>query len=324
MPLNNQECEFPNSVPEEVLVSVTIITYNHAPYVRQAIEGALMQETDFPYEVCIGEDDSTDGTREICIEYAKKYPEKIRLFLRSDADKIYLDGKKTGKYNSRMTVAACRGKYLASCEGDDYWIDPRKLQLQVDAMEADPRISICATRVVVKHEGDRAHVPDRLNKILSPDGCVTAEKFLYGYRINTCSRIVRRQDLVGAIDWASEFVGGDLAGMLSLVKDGNYCKVLNKCTAVYRVHGKGAWSGRNVSSVEQLDYMLRFLIAAKPHVSESIYRHLDACIVRYQLGVHFHSRQWLKFIKLAIISLPLQLFFVWHTKKIRFLAKKYS
>lgn len=101
-------------------VSVVIITYNHADFIADAIEGALMQETDFPYEIIIGEDESEDGTREICIDYAERYPERIRLFLRSREDVIYINGRPTGRFNSVESLKAARGEYIAACEGDDY------------------------------------------------------------------------------------------------------------------------------------------------------------------------------------------------------------
>ncbi len=114
----------------EPLVSVDMITYNHAPYIAQAIEGVLQQKTNFPFELVIGEDCSTDGTREIVIEYKKKYPDIIRP--------VMSDKNVGAKENSYRTMKACNGKYIAYCEGDDYWHRPDKLQKQVDYMESHP------------------------------------------------------------------------------------------------------------------------------------------------------------------------------------------
>jgi glycosyltransferase involved in cell wall biosynthesis len=115
---------------KEPLVSVKMITYNHAPFIPRAIEGVLNQKTDFPYELVIGEDCSTDGTREIVFEYQNKYPDIIRV--------ITSDMNVGMKKNGYRTTKACRGKYIAYCEGDDYWHDPNKLQKQVDYMESRP------------------------------------------------------------------------------------------------------------------------------------------------------------------------------------------
>ena len=114
---------------ETPLVSVKMITYNHAPYIAQAIEGVLSQKTDFPYELVIGEDCSTDGTREIVLRYAEAHPDVIRV--------VTSDSNVGSRANSRRTTEACRGKYIAWCEGDDYWQRDDKLQLQVDYLEAN-------------------------------------------------------------------------------------------------------------------------------------------------------------------------------------------
>lgn len=123
-------------------VSVCLITYNHAPYIRECLDSLLMQETSFPYEICVGEDESTDGTREICIEYAEKYPGRIRLFLRSQSEPGRENFLSQGVYNYIETTKACRGKYVALCDGDDAWIDSLKLQKQFDIMEANPGVSL--------------------------------------------------------------------------------------------------------------------------------------------------------------------------------------
>lgn len=133
------EVNFIDDVP---MVSVCLITYNHAPYIRECLEGILMQKTEFNFEVCVGEDESSDGTREICIELAKAYPDRIKLILRRQVDpgrEVYLS---QGVYNYIETTKECRGKYVALCDGDDVWTDPHKLQKQFDIMEADPSISL--------------------------------------------------------------------------------------------------------------------------------------------------------------------------------------
>jgi hypothetical protein len=121
----------------EPLVSVFMITYQHASFIKEAIDSVLMQKADFPYEICIGEDGSTDGTREICLEYARKHPDKIRLFLRNRSNPARSAFTAPYLFNTASTFDACRGKYIALLEGDDYWIHPHKLQAQVNELEAD-------------------------------------------------------------------------------------------------------------------------------------------------------------------------------------------
>lgn len=119
------------------LLSVLFITYNHESYLRQSLDSVLMQETDFEFEIVVGEDCSTDNTREILKEYKERYPGKIRLLFR---ERNF--GRPT--LNVYETAMACRGKYIATLEGDDYWTDSHKLQKAVDHLEAHPECSGCA------------------------------------------------------------------------------------------------------------------------------------------------------------------------------------
>lgn len=123
---------------KNVLVSVCVLAYNHKSYIAQCLDSVLMQETNFPFEIILGEDESTDGTREICMEYANKYSDKIRLFLRSRKDVIYINGRPTGRFNLIQGFKAARGKYIALCDGDDFWDDRNKLQFQYDFLESNP------------------------------------------------------------------------------------------------------------------------------------------------------------------------------------------
>jgi len=124
----------PRVLTKEPFVSVAMITYNHEDYIGQAIEHVAKQETSFPIELIIGEDCSTDGTRQVVFEYQKKYPKLIRI--------ITSEENVGARRNVLRTEAACRGKYVAFCEGDDYWHDPRKLQIQVDFLESNPEYGL--------------------------------------------------------------------------------------------------------------------------------------------------------------------------------------
>lgn len=117
-----------SNIIKNPLVSVYITTYNHERYLRECLDSVISQECDFPYEVVIGEDKSTDGTRAICLEYQAQYPNKIRLLLH--------DTNQGLMRNLQSMFKLLRGKYLSACSGDDYWCDKKKLQKQVDFMEA--------------------------------------------------------------------------------------------------------------------------------------------------------------------------------------------
>ena len=125
------------------LVSISCITYNHASYIKECIDGFLMQKTNFNFEVLIHDDHSTDGTEEIIKEYAKQYPDIIKPLF--EKENQYSLGKPIGSVVWNLPRA--RGKYIAMCEGDDYWIDPYKLQKQVDFLESHPDYGMCYTKV---------------------------------------------------------------------------------------------------------------------------------------------------------------------------------
>ncbi|MFA7160607.1 MAG: glycosyltransferase, partial [Kiritimatiellia bacterium] len=121
---------------EQPLVTVITLTYNHAPYIRQCLDSILAQETDFPFEMIVHDDASTDGTSAIVAEYAEKYPYVIVPVLQKENQ--YSKGKGLG----RFILPLIRGKYRASCEGDDYWHNPNKLSLQVEYLEAHPDVGL--------------------------------------------------------------------------------------------------------------------------------------------------------------------------------------
>ena len=108
------------------LVSVRCITYNHEPYIAQALDGFLMQKTNFPFEVIVHDDAGPDKTADIIREYEAKFPKIIKPIYETENQYSKHDGSL-----GRIVDAACKGKYIALCEGDDYWIDENKLQVQV-------------------------------------------------------------------------------------------------------------------------------------------------------------------------------------------------
>lgn len=126
---------------QEPLVSICCITYNHEKYIRDSIESFLMQETNFPFEIIIHDDASTDKTADIIREYEKKYPELIKPIYQTENQ--YSKGIRV----SLLTYKKSRGKYIAFCEGDDYWTDPLKLQKQVTFLEENPDYVITYTAV---------------------------------------------------------------------------------------------------------------------------------------------------------------------------------
>lgn len=130
------------------LVTIRCITYNHEPYIRQCLEGFVMQKTTFPFEAIVHDDASTDGTATIIREYAEKYPNIIKPIYETENQYSKHDGSLSRIMNKHM-----RGKYIAMCEGDDYWTDPLKLQKQVDLLENNPLASLCCGGYISKQIG---------------------------------------------------------------------------------------------------------------------------------------------------------------------------
>jgi glycosyltransferase involved in cell wall biosynthesis len=228
---------------EKPLVSVITNTYNHKEYIAEAIESVLMQKTTFPFELIIGDDESDDGTREICKAYAEKYPHIIRLFLRSRKDVIYVNGYPTGRNNIIENFKAAEGKYIALLPGDDYWNDECKLQKQVDFLEANPDCVAC-------HHWQRHAVPDGEGgyKEVSANhdhGYLKQEKasvhdiFTNKLRIKSRTTLYRNDELLKNLpEWFKKVQYGDVALSMMLGKLGNF-GFIDEPMAVYRLTGKG-------------------------------------------------------------------------------------
>ncbi|WP_352402139.1 glycosyltransferase [Synergistes jonesii] len=146
-----------NRQNNDIKVSVTVLTYNHEKYIRQALDSILMQRTNFSYEALVGDDASHDGTPEILREYAEKYPQIIRLFLR---------GKNLGASRNayELTIRA-RGEYLAALDGDDFWTDPDKLQIQADFLDAHKEFIGCVHDYETVDEEGRSQGKKRISWI---------------------------------------------------------------------------------------------------------------------------------------------------------------
>lgn len=149
---------------DSVLVSICTLVYNHASYLKACFDGFLMQKTDFAFEVLVHDDASTDGSAEIIREYADKYPQIFKPIYQKENQ--YSKGIKV---NNVYQYPRAVGKYIAICEGDDYWIDPLKLQKQVDFMEANPEVDLVWTRAKCYGQSKNAYLYELGEKALSFD-----------------------------------------------------------------------------------------------------------------------------------------------------------
>jgi len=216
-------------------VSVLMITYNHEKFVAQAIDSILMQKVDFDYEVVIGEDCSTDNTREIVIDYKRKFPDRIRLLLHQNN----LGGRK----NFAQALKTCRGEYIAMLEGDDYWTSPHKLQKQVDFLDSHPECAICFHSVRELYEDG-----SRTSWIFLPPGkkeIYTLEDLLERNLMATLSMMFRN-GLFGELPtW---FYGTRMGDWPLNILNAQYGKIgyIDEVMGVYRVHNGGVWSSNEL------------------------------------------------------------------------------
>ena len=236
--------EYPNQrAGKKPLVTVRVLSYNHAPYVVQCLDSILMQETDFDYEVLIAEDDSNDGTREICIDYAKRYPEKIRLLLNSRENNIHINGKPSGLFNSVYSNFNIQSKYIALCETDDYWLDKFSLQKRVDVLEQNEDYVLCYHRIdwfLQESQTFKRNLP-----LFPLHSCEVDQEGMISKDVPT-STLMYRNHLIEKFDEKmKETVCGDviLRGKLSEFGTAWYCADIKP--SVYRQHKNGSYSGED-------------------------------------------------------------------------------
>jgi len=216
-------------------ISICMITYNHQQYIAEAIKSVLMQKGNFTWELVIGEDCSTDKTREIVKLYQQQNPANIKLLLRD---------KNIGMMaNFVGTLEACKGDYVAILEGDDYWTDDQKLQKQLDFMNANPEYSIC-------YHNAEVHIMDTEKKYLANNhkqSQGTLEDLIMGNdfsKIMTASIFFRNHLLQAFPPWLIKMHAGDRALPLILAQYGSIY-FLNEVMSIYRVHGGGMSSLKN-------------------------------------------------------------------------------
>lgn len=212
-------------------ISVAMITYNHEHFIGRAIESVLAQKMNFDYEIVIGEDCSTDGTRAVLEDLHRRYPDRIKLLLREQ--------NIGGLCNIESTIATCGGQYLAILEGDDYWIDPNKLQKQVDFLDTHPDSAICCHRV--RFETGFGEIAEAFVFPALPAGPYTIQDLLKQNFVMTCSTVVRRDLMLPLPPSFSGIKAGDWPRYVLVARHGKI-ELMDEVMAIYRVHPGGTWS----------------------------------------------------------------------------------
>jgi glycosyltransferase involved in cell wall biosynthesis len=276
------------------LVSVSMITYNHAPFIAEAIEGVLRQQTNFPFELVIGEDCSMDETRRIVMGYQQAYPEVIR---------VVTSNTNVGmSKNCLRTQNACIGKYIAFCEGDDYWHHPLKLQKELDFLESHPECGMVHSSYDVLDAETGKSVKDYLNyrgfKVPSdPDITDIITGCRVSFRIQTCTVMLRRNLCVRIMDsdpylYGDHFLMGDTqlwAEMALAAKIG----FLPESLATYRLLPNSASRSRDRSKVfrfELSDCEMKLYLCDKHKLPASARMDRELAWCRVTLRQAFHER----------------------------------
>lgn len=264
----------------EIMVSITCISYNHEAYIEDAIKGFLLQQTDFAFEIIMFDDASTDITQNIILKYAKEYPTLIITMLQKE--NLWMGKGING--TTTLVWPSAKGKYIAWCEGDDYWTDPYKLQKQVDFLEANSTYTAAVHQVMFTNEKNELYPPSQRylqNDITLRDLFTTP----FAQFIPSCS-IVMQQSFAHHPIWQEKVIFGDYALHLMLACEGPI-RMLQENMAVYRKHAGGISFRFNWDSYAR-DYHQSYMVLLK-HLPKPYhtYIHQQLFKTHYASASHF-------------------------------------
>lgn len=213
-------------------VSVHMPAYNHEPYIAEAIESALAQKTNFPFEIVIGEDCSTDGTRAVAREYARRYPNQVVLLE---------NAKNLGIWeNDQKVLRACRGEYIAWLESDDYWCSDTKLQRQVDLLDSQPDLSACFHRA--KAVPDTGLPETWRGGPADSKPLYTLDDLLeQGHFVPSCTAVFRTALARPPLTWTRQTLFLEVTYFARFATHGPI-GFIDEALAVFRHHGNGIYS----------------------------------------------------------------------------------
>ena len=238
-------------MPHTPKVSVCMISFNHALLIRNALDSILMQQAHFDFEIVIGDDCSNDGTSDVVRTYQQRWPDKIRALL---WDRNLGMGK-----NFNETLRACKGDYIAILEGDDYWTDPSKLQLQADYLDKHPECALCHHTVEhVAWPGGtfiKEYPPARYRSDRLPERELAVFNF-----VQTCSVMFRRKWMPSLDEEFEALKLGDWPLFVLLGQRG-WIGYIDRIMARYRVHENNSWNNRPAEyKIMAMENMARYLL----------------------------------------------------------------
>ena len=265
------------------MVSVALMSYNQKDYIRQSMECILAQKCTYPFEVVIGDDGSTDGTRDIALEYQAKYPSLVRVLPKGPNQKVLK--------NFRDTVKACKGKYVAVCHSDDFWHDTLKLQKQISFMEANPEYGLVHTDAHFLLTSNNALIEDYNSKNQTNvlDGDIFEALIAYRFFLNTLTVCFKKSlfnehvDINKYID--AGFTYEDLPTWLEIAAH-TKCKYLPDSTATYRIMAESI--SRSKDPVKRLNFLKNHYVIKKYFIKKyNVRKEIDQ-----EFEINYHLKKF--------------------------------
>lgn len=229
-----------NTYTRPMMVTIRCIAYNQEKYIRQCLEGFVMQKTNFRFEAIVHDDASKDGTADIVREFAEKYPDIIKPIYETENQYSKHDGSL-----ERIMDEHTHGKYIAICEGDDYWIDPLKLQKQFDFMEAHPECSLCfhAHKDLYPNGIFKEIVPEEIKTFYDTPYIILIKNNIIGTNTIFCRGKYMKE---GRPDFWEQCPVGDIPMRLFFSAKGKI-GFINEFMSVYRRNAIGGWTSRKTT-----------------------------------------------------------------------------
>lgn len=289
---------------DEIMVSICCTVYNHEKYIRQALDSFLAQKTNFKYEIIIHDDASTDNTANIIKEYENKYPNIIKPIYQTENQ--FSKGKKA----SLICYNHSKGKYIALCEGDDYWIDEQKLQYQVDYMEQNPECTFCFHNAIILYDKSKKKKKFITNELKykkyrnKDNNYMAGDIHLFGCGVApTASFLFRKENVSKIPDWLEKCVCGDMPIKLIMTSFG-YAHYIDKEMSVYRIQVDNSmtqqWKKQNStieSKVKHLKKVIQILDNINEFTNEKYQTGLNESKRYYEIEILLAEKKYKEILK---------------------------
>lgn len=274
-------------------LSVRLMTFNHSSFIDQAIEGVLRQETNFLFELVIGDDFSTDNTRELISNYRNTKNVHIKILDRPVGGEYYFNRKKNGRLHNFVNIIAnCSGEYIALLDGDDYWTDPLKLQKQVDILDSKPNFSACFTNALIIDENNE-NFKEKFKNHSGNKTFSIKDVVKRGGGFFPTASLLFRNSLGNFPSFFLDARSGDRALALLLSNLGEI-HFLNEITCVYRKHGGGIYTAIENDNFKRLEIDLNNMDLLKNFNEFTNHKHEE--IIRKMLS-NYSQRVLTKYFK---------------------------